>query len=213
MLIAVAILGMVIGLATFGYSLFARDWSGQLGRFDSAQAQYPRLGLVVAALEDTLPYVVRADDGTPGFYFLGRDEGLTLVTTSPVFTPGDLAVVRVFREAADAGRWNLVYEEAPLGTEQLRRANQTLPFAHRMIVLRDLPSAEFAYYGWASPQQRAEAADQPELGLAPTWSNEFDGLVRRQHPQRIALRLGGQEAVVFVPERAEVSFRRYSEQE
>ena len=48
-----------------------------------------------------------------------------------------------------------------------------------------------------------------ELGLKPEWFGEYDGLKLRQHPQRIAVRLGGNEAVVFVPERADVSFRRF----
>jgi hypothetical protein len=38
---------------------------------------------------------------------------------------------------------------------------------------------------------------------------EFDGLVARTHPQRIRLKIGTTEAVVFVPERADVSFRRF----
>lgn len=209
-LVAVSILGMVIGIATYGYSLFTRQWSGRLGQFDTALARYQRLDLVVAALEDTLPYVVRDERGAPGFYFLGREEGLTLVTTRPVHTPGDLAVIRLFREPAGDGRWNLVYEEAPLGAEQLRRADQQLPFRHRMIVLRGLDRIEFGYYGWRSPDARLRAADEPELALAPAWTTEFDGFERRQHPQRIALRFGAQEAVVFVPERADTAFQRYS---
>ena len=89
LLIALTIFGMVIGIATYGYSLFSRHWEGRLGQFQRAQDQYQRLDLVVAALENTLPYVVRGPDGAPGFYFLGREEGLTLVTMSPVFSAGN----------------------------------------------------------------------------------------------------------------------------
>lgn len=209
LLIALAIFGMVVGIASYGYSLFTRNWEGRLGRFQRAQDQYQRLDLVVAALENTLPYVVRDASGAGGFYFLGREEGLTLVTMSPVFSPGDLAVIRVFREQAGDGRWNLLYEEAPLAGVQLRFASQTLPFSHRMVVLRDVPDLRFAYYGWRSLDQRLAAANAPELGYAPAWLPELDGLVQRVHPQRIALRFGDQEAVIFVPERADVSFRRF----
>ena len=71
---------------------------------------------------------LRDADDRPGFYFLGREEGLTLVTSSPVFSPEQIAVIRVFREPASDGRWNLVYEEAPLTGVLLRRSDQTLPF-------------------------------------------------------------------------------------
>jgi prepilin-type N-terminal cleavage/methylation domain-containing protein len=209
LLIALTIFGMVVGIASYGYSLFTRHWEGRLGRFEQAQAQYQRLDLVIAALEDTLPYVVRDERGVPGFYFLGREEGLTLVTKSPVFSPGELAVIRVFRERSEDGAWNLMYEEAPLAGVQLRRSDQVLPFQHRIQVLGSVQDLEFGYYGWESQQKRFEAADMPELGLEPEWFGEYDGLKLRQHPQRIAVRLGGNEAVVFVPERADVSFRRF----
>ena len=213
LLIALTIFGMVIGIATYGYSLFSRSWEGRLGQFQRAQDQYQRLDLVVAALENTLPYVVRGPDGAPGFYFLGRDEGLTLVTMSPVFSTGNLAVVRVFREPTGDGRWNLLYEEAPLEGVQLRLASQTLPFQHRMVVLRDVPDLEFSYFGWRSIEKRMAAADAPELGYLPEWSSEFDGLALNVHPQRIAIRIGESDAVVFVPERADVSFRRFLDPE
>jgi prepilin-type N-terminal cleavage/methylation domain-containing protein len=209
LLIALAVFGMVVGIATYGYSLFTRNWEGRLGRYERAQDQYQRLDLVVSALENTLPYVVRDASGAAGFYFLGREEGLTLVTMSPVFSPGELAVIRVFREAAADGGWNLLYEEAPLAGVRLQLASQTLPFKYRMVVLRDVPDLSFAYYSWRSVDERIAAADLPELGYAPTWLPELDGLVKRVHPQRIALRFAGEEAVVFVPERADVSFRRY----
>jgi len=208
-LIALAIFGLVVGIASYGYSLFSQHWDGRVGRFERAQDQYQRLDLLVAALENTLPYVVRDDAGAGGFYFLGRDEGLTLVTLSPVFSPGQLAVVRVFREPASDGRWNLLYEEAPLAGVQLRLASQTLPFQHRMVVLRDVPDLRFGYFGWRSLDERLDAANQPELGLQPRWMSSLDGLVARVHPQRIAIGIGDQEAVVFVPERADVNFQRF----
>ena len=210
MLVAIAIFGMVVGIASYGFSLFSRHWEGRLGRFERAQSQYQRLDLVVAALENALPYVVRDDNGQSGFYFLGRSEGLTLVTMSPVFSPGQLAVIRVFREPTGFGRWNLFYEEAPLANVQLKKASQTLPFQRRMIVLRDVPDLAFGYFGWGSVREMLEAADAPESGLEARWSEEFDGLERRVHPQRIAIRLGTTEAMIFVPDRANVAQRRFS---
>jgi prepilin-type N-terminal cleavage/methylation domain-containing protein len=213
MLIALAIFGMVVGIASYGYSLFSRHWEGRLGRFQQSQDQLQRLDLVVAALENTLPYVVRDASGAPGFYFLGREEGLTLVTMNPVFAAGGIAVIRVFREPAGNGKWNLLYEEAPLAGQKLRLASQVLPFSHRMIVLRDVPDLGFRYFGWRSLERRVAVADAPELGYEPEWAPEFDGLVLNMHPQRIALRIGDSEAVVFVPERADVTFRRYVDAE
>jgi hypothetical protein len=82
-----------------------------------------------------------------------------------------------------------------------------------MVVLRDVPDLAFSYFGWRSIERRVAVADAPELGYVPEWSGEFDGLELNLHPQRIAIRIGDSEAVVFVPERADVSFRRFLDPE
>ena len=209
LLVAITIFGMVVGIASYGYSLFSQHWDRWHAGFDRAAAQYQRLDLVVTSLNDALPWLVRDDAGRPGFYFLGREEGLTLVTQSAVFAPDAPAVIRLFREPDGHGRWNLVYEEAPLQGVLLRAASQTLPFKNRMVVLRDLPRPQFHYFGWASLQARSQATDAAGLELAPRWYTEYDGLKRRVHPQRIAIEIGGTKAVFLVPERADTSLNRY----
>lgn len=209
LLIAVAILGLVVGVASYGFSLFSRHWDRTSGDFERTQGQYQRLQLVTTALEDTLSWAVRDESGAPGFYFLGRDEGLTLVTGSPVFSPGGVAVIRLFREPDADGHWKLVYEEAPLEGVELRRASQVLPFSRRMVVASGLPEARFRYFGWESLEARLAYGDLPGAGLEARWWDEFDGLKRRQHPQRIALALGGAEAVFVVAERTEAALARY----
>lgn len=208
LLLAMAIFGLVLGVASYGYSLFSKNWNGFAQNFARAQTQLQRLDLAYTALANSLPYVVRDDAGRPGFYFLGREEGLTLVTASPIFASGSLAVIRIFREPDGHGNWNLIYEEASLDGVRLIRAAQILPFDHRLTILRSIRRVEFEYFGWSSAAEQLEASDTPELALAPKWSPEFDGLVRRRNPQRIALRLGQDRAVVFVPDRADISLRR-----
>ena len=209
LLVAVAIFGMVVGVASYGFSLFSRHWDGRVGSFERTQGQYQRLDLVTAALEDTLPWAMRNEAGRLGFYFLGREEGLTLVTGNPVFSPNQIAVIRFFREPQADGRWQLVYEEAPLEGVLLREAGQTLPFRHRMVVMRGLPQPRFSYFGWESLERRMTEADAAEGGSGPGWFEEFDGLKRGEHPQRIGLRMAATDAIFFVPERADAAMNRY----
>jgi prepilin-type N-terminal cleavage/methylation domain-containing protein len=213
LLLAMAIFGLVVGIAGYGYALYSRHWAGQLGHFEHAAASYQRLDLLMAALENTLPYMVRDAEGLPGFYFLGRQEGLTLVTSSPVFSPEGEAVIRVFREAADASTWDLVYEEAPLAGVTLRFADQVLPFAHRMVVLRGLPKLEFAYFGSPSIESRYGSNEMAGAGRVLRWFDEYDGLKTHLHPDRIALRFADGEAVVFVPARIDATLRDFADTE
>jgi prepilin-type N-terminal cleavage/methylation domain-containing protein len=209
MLVAIVVLSIVIGISTYAYSLFARQWDGKLGRFEQAQAEYQRLEWLAAALEDTLPYVVRDAEGNIGFYFLGRDEGLTLVTMSPIFETGTPALIRVFREPDGEGRWRLVYEEAPFRTDLLVRANQRMEFRHRLVVARDLPRPEFRYFGWADLNAMLYAAEQ--AGPGRSWFVEYDGLTRRYHPEKIELRFGDSATVFAVPARIDTPLQAVSE--
>lgn len=211
MLVAVVVLSMVIGISTYAYSMFIRQWDGHLGRFEEAQAQYQRLEWLAAALDDTLPYLVRDDQGDIGFYFLGRDEGLTLVTMSPIFGIGEPALIRVFREADDEGAWRLVYEEAPFSGTLLARADQRMEFRHRLVIARGLPRPEFRYFGWADASSRLLIEES--LSNERSWFDEYDGLLRHYHPEKIELRLGEDAAVFDVPARVDSLLAAYAEQE
>lgn len=211
MLVAVVVLSMVIGISTYAYSMFMRQWDGHLGRFDESQAQYQRLEWLATALQDTLPYLVRDDNNELGFYFLGRDEGLTSVTMSPIFGVGEPALIRVFREPEDSGIWRLVYEEAPFAGNVLAHADQRMEFRHRLVIARGLPRPEFRYFGWADLQSSMNLEDSLSTGRA--WFDEYDGLRRQFHPEKIELGLGRDVAVFEVPVRADALVESYMEPE
>lgn len=201
LLVAMAVLSLVIGIATYAYAMFIRHWDGHLGRYDVAQSQYQRLEWLTAALEDTLPYLVQDDEGEPGFYFLGRDEGLTLITLSPIFGVGEPALIRVFREIEDDGSWRLVYEEAPFAGTVLTRADQRMDFRHRLIIARGLPRPVFRYFGWSELSSRLAFGDV--ANVERSWFDEYDGLLRRYHPEKIEVRLGDAATVFEIPARAD----------
>jgi hypothetical protein len=208
LLISVAVLGMVIGLASYAFSLFSGSWSVVRLSTDAQINSAQRLDLVRHALENSIPWGVRDSRDNIGFYFLGREEGLTLVTSTPVFSDDSHAVVRVFREMEGANRWRLVYEEAPLRSTRLTRADQQLDFRHRMIVMGGLASLRFRYFGWASLQASVEEGVPGAPPPRPQWFGDFDGLVRQISPQRIGLTLGGAEVVIEIPERVSTVVER-----
>lgn len=207
LLLVMTIMSLVVGSATYAFSLFSRNWDQRTGAFDRELGKLQRLELVNDAIEDAIPWVVRDRAGKVGFYFLGRDEGLTLVSGSPIFSPGRPAVIRVFREAESPGRWRLVYEEAPLRGVKLRDAEQTLPFKHRMVVARGVTTLAFRYFGWRDASDRIEAQDgfRP---IDPEWFDEFDAIQRGIHPDLISVRMGGEEVVYSVPQRGTVTAGR-----
>lgn len=211
MLVAVAVLSMVIGVSTYAYAMFIRQWDGHLGRFDEAQAQYQRLEWLAAALQDTLPYVVKDEQGALGFYFLGRDEGLTLVSMSPIFAIGEPALIRVLREPDAEDTWQLVYEEAPFAGTLLARADQRMKFRHRLVIAHGLPRLTFRYYGWSDLQARLLGGESQDY--VRSWFVEYDGLQRRFHPDKVEVRLGSDVAVFELPARTDYLVSAYADSE
>jgi prepilin-type N-terminal cleavage/methylation domain-containing protein len=208
LLLSVAIMGLVIGIATYSFSLFTRHWDGRSWGFDAAIGSWQRLDLVVSALNNSLPWLVYSEKGELGYYFLGRDEGVTFISDSPVFAQKSAAVIRLFREQQVGGKWRLVYEEAPLSSQSLRRANQRLPFNRRMVVLSDLDSLSFEYFGWASIEDkggglRDSLGPVESVGGVARWWTEYDGMERFQHPLRIALLIDNHRSVFDFPDRSD----------
>lgn len=207
LLVVMAIMSLVIGSATFSFSLFSSHWERRSDGFAREVGQLQRIELVSEAVEDALPWIVRGTSGRVGFYFLGRDEGLTLVSGSPVFDSGRPAVIRLFRETDELGQWRLVYEEAPLAGVALRDANQVLPFRHRLVVASGITELKFRYFGWQSMASKIQAAE----GLSevtPAWSDQYDGIEKGMHPDRIGITLGEDETVFAVPQRADTALSR-----
>jgi prepilin-type N-terminal cleavage/methylation domain-containing protein len=207
LLIAITIFSMIIGLASYSFSIFTRHWDGLRGDFSASRAALQRIDLFAQSLSDAIGWVVTDDAGGLGFYFLGDSDGFTLVTASPMFDAEGPAVIRVLREREPAGKgWRLVYEEASLRGLVLRRADQQLPFSNRVVVARGMSSLEFEYLGWLSTAERT--GDTDFAIVPPSWLKKFDGLTQRQQPLRIAISIDGVSMPFLLPDRDEVLLGR-----
>lgn len=212
LLIATAILAMMLTLASYSFALFTRHWDGLQGGFYRARGEVQRVDLLDVALGSTIPWVVRESTGRIGFYFLGREEGFTFVSASPIFDDRGPAVVRILKEPDPAGDgWQLAYEEAPLRGIRLQDAEQVLPFNRRVVLMTGLSELDFAYFGWLNASER----NMPiELGaVPPQWYEEFDGLTRAHHPLKVRLTVDGLAIPITFPAREAITLGRVMEPE
>ena len=202
-----AVMSMLTVTASYAFSLFSRDWRAVGARYESSEGQFRRYDLMQRALLDSLPWVVLREDGSEGLYFLGREDGLTLVTASPIFSPGKLAVIRLFVERRADGGSRLVYEEAPLAEIVLTRADQTLPFAFRMTVLESGGKVAFSYR-WLQTNANAIAGDSSQTDSVLMWTTEFDGLKLAGQPVELGLAFDGARTYFALPQRADTALGR-----
>ncbi len=131
LLLAISIMTGVLILAGTAYQLYTSTWRRDLAGIDNAFASFKQNALWVDAVKAIIPLSLQSaqDSDTWGFYFLGRTEGFTAVTSSPLFNVGYPAVIRVFREQKNDGRYQLVYEEASMRGMVLVSADQQLSFS------------------------------------------------------------------------------------
>lgn len=195
MLIATVLLLMVLATANYAYSFYNQYWNGRLGHFDQTLFNARSLLQTQAAIESAIPYVVETEQkGTYSFYFLGREEGLTLVSASPIFSKvaSASAVIRLFRERTEEG-FQLVYEEAPLDESLLLSIHQKLDFNYRIVMLTGKQSIRFSYYGWPSRTDRYALVAKPRLR---DWFTTYDAAKTKMQPSKVKIELDG-EALVF----------------
>jgi prepilin-type N-terminal cleavage/methylation domain-containing protein len=206
LLIAMSIMLGVLMLTATAYQLYTDSWKRDLSRVEQRYQSFRTTELLLDAMQAILPLTV-TNDGLRAYYFLGREEGFTAVTYAPIFNVGHPAVMRVFRELNDNGQYRLVYEEASLQNTVLKQANQVLPFNYRVIIADGLPAVSFAYFGWASISSQMSAAGDVDIAIksAPRWFNEFDGLTRQLHPEKVQIQLGEFSLLFTVPNRNRVN--------
>ena len=209
MLISATLLMIVLGTAMYGYQLYMQYWQREKAQYSTQFAEYRNTDLFYTALRGIVPYAVQQEE-LYAFYFLGRDNGFTAVTQTPIFNPDGLAVIRVFREVGKQGHIRLVYEEASLKDSLLLEAEQELPFNHRMVVSDSMLAVEFLYlrYEYKINDEFPEQTDKIRV-----WESTLDGLKQGVHPIQIRLQLNNLVMNVPVSDRQNLLLRRYQKGE
>jgi prepilin-type N-terminal cleavage/methylation domain-containing protein len=214
LLLAVAIMLTVLVFAGTAYQLYTRTWAKDLSRIDQTFAEFRHTALFVEACRAIIPLSVRksmTEKQSWGFYFLGREEGFTAVTASPVYATGYPAVIRVFREFTEDGGQRLVYEEASMRGLVLNYADQTLDFKFRQVILHSRDPIVFAYYGWESLDAKMNSSSEFMAAgqiAEPRWFTDYDGIARGYQPDQIRVQIGTSMIQLQLPNRTVLGLKR-----
>ena len=207
LLIAISVLIVLMTLSMYGYQLFNQQWNRDLSEFEKQFQKFKNYEMASNTLKGILPYMVNDGDQS-GFYFLGRENGFTAVSASPVFAGNALVVFRLFKEQNSQGRFRLVYEEASLRDTLLVNATQQLRFSKRLVLFDDQDYISFRY----RVRSYLEETNSDEMGLSKTfeWRKSLDGIQTKSHPDQIEISLAGFLWTFKVAERATSLKSRYS---
>ncbi|RUO56269.1 prepilin-type N-terminal cleavage/methylation domain-containing protein [Pseudidiomarina homiensis] len=204
-LIAMVLLSLLMLGGALAYDYFTQNWQRNKGSMNDAMQRHHLTTLVQRVTQSTFAKVVHKNRqaGHLGFYFLGREEGFTAVSSASVQDPTVPAVYRLFKEQNQDGTWRLIYEEAPLKGFRLEEPEQNLPFNFRRVIYDNIAELDFSYFGWNNYDERRDviSAENREV-LEPRWFNEYDGLARVVHPIAIRINLNGMSWLITVSDNA-----------
>jgi len=179
-------MSMLMLIAGSNYNQYSRLWNKKLGNFDQVQAKMRSKLQLRDALSSMAPYIVKNSRGDWVYYFLGREEGMTFISYSPIFSDkGGTSVVRLFREKQSSGSFKLIYEEAPLSKNMLLTVDQILNFQYRLILADNLPEVSFTYFGW--PNTESKYIRENNSAITASWSTDYDGEKTKLQPDKVKI--------------------------
>ena len=214
LLLAVSIMLTVLVMAGTAYQLYTRVWTKDLSKIEQTFSEFRHMSLFVNACHAVIPLSVRksaTEVNRWGFYFLGREEGFTAITSSPIFSTGYPAVIRVFRENKEDGGQRLVYEEASMRGMVLNYADQPLNFSFRQTILETTDAINFSYFGWESLDAKMNSSSEfanPGEQATQRWFADYDGMVRGFQPDIIKIEMGNNEFLLQLPNRTALGLKR-----
>lgn len=203
LLIATSIMLMMLGMAMFGYQLYDKQWRKEKDNVSLAYEQLKTFDLFNSALHGIIPYLVNQKDKA-GFYFLGKKDGFTAITGSPIVNVGYPAVIRIFTETDTKGQYRLVYEEASLKDTWLVGPAQRLKFSERIVVLQDIKDIEFQYFAVPDVNTPVEMDENDQVIDRRQWLNAHDGLTAFTHPEKVQINVAGFPIYANIASRAQV---------
>lgn len=207
LLLATSLLMFILAMAMYGYQLFNQQWQRNLSDIEIAFNKAQRLDLLSEALQGIIPYMVNGVDNAPGFYFLGKLDGFTAVTASPIVNTGSYAVIRVFIESTDDG-YQLVYEEASLRNTFLLSPQQVLPFNDRLVILTAQEQIRFSYGVLQFDDQASDYDGFASSKMQLVWREQIDGVTTKTHPVKLSINLAGFPIYAQVAQRHQVLANR-----
>ena len=184
LLITMALVSIMLTIATTSFNQYSQFWQKEFGQYQNNVNKAKSLFLLNQSIENAAPYFVANKDNEVGGYFLGREEGFTLLTTAPMFAmQSGLSVIRIFKEQAEDG-YKLVYEEAPLNNVFLKTYTQNLKFKFRVELL-SAKEINFNYFGANSLKEKYLTEDVTKV--TGTWRDIYDGEKTNLSPEKIAI--------------------------
>lgn len=220
LMIASSLLMLVMYSGYFGYSLYTSSWQKRTDLFWQQTQKGLAFNSLARMLESISPYVIESDNNQPAIYFHAQRDFAMFVTESPIFSDTKSVVMLSFETIN--GVLALTYREKNLANQLLLKQSDTMDWQHRVILLDNLKSGQFKYFGFDLLSKAAGYYDDPladatnleNTKVSPEWYESHKLEVVRTLPLKLAVIIEHDEGVlsnfeIALPEHAHRKLFRY----
>lgn len=151
LMLATTLLMLVLFAGYYGYGLFTDKWQKRTQHYWQQTQQTLAFDAITRVFESTFPYIVNSDNNEPAQYFSGDETRVIFITTSPLFSKKTSVVEFKILQQGDV--YSLAYNEASMNDNLLLNQSDLITWQHQIILLENLQSISFEYYGWENLQQ------------------------------------------------------------
>lgn len=186
LLISLSLLSLTIVAGNYVYLQLIGRWDKELGSFKADAIIAKRLYQLDRVVSGIIPYALIDEQGKPKFLFIGGERTILAVTSNGLVT-GKTEVFRLSTVKKPSDKFDLIYQSISLQRIVLKSAEQNIEFENKVVLLTDVNSSSFDYFGWADLS--LQAAKLP--GSEPKWYQQYSALERITMPIQVRLSING----------------------
>lgn len=189
LLISLSILSMLMFTGSFVYSTISNRWDQELGEFNRHFAEVRGISLLNKLINGVMPFVIRSSSsGLPSMFFVGKTDSLLAVSHNGIINSEYPEIFRLTALKNKNDKFDLVYQAVSSRKILLLESEQSINFEKSFILLKDLDSADFEYYGWPDFNSKIDSNFGRNTAQLK-WYSEYSGLKNKLTPDVLKIKL------------------------
>lgn len=193
MLVAIILLSGIVFIASFSFATFSQYWVKQESNFDNQAHQLRNRMAMQNAINGLSNYLLQQDNDTV-YFFKGGRQTVQFVTTQPLFSHSQQALVSLEIVPTESNRDELIYREAPIEKRTFLTVSQPPQFRHKVSIMKR-ERMRFNFYGWASVNTLN--AFYERAPVSPEWTASYDAAQTGVMPLALNIIWGDNEPIIF----------------
>lgn len=213
LMISISILSLLLFTGSYAYSMLSERWNKELGQFSKVFQEAKNLELLQRSLEGTHPFVLIDNDKHASLLFIGGSDSVLAASRYTLHQEHGMEIFRLSSIMKDNGLIDLVYQSVSANDIFLTHPTQEIIFSNKFVLLSNLQSIDFSYYGFSHLDKKFESSSS----ASPQWYSSYSGLDSKLMPEKVKVSIRRADSsiitfYVYLQQRSERWYRHYLEE-